>query len=270
MDLIDVGFSAERYYRAFNNVYFKNFGKYFMLHYPLYRSDSDNLFRCQENLTDYCIEKLGSIKGKRVLEVGCGNGVQSIFILNRYHPAEITGVDIDESNIKIANDQKKVAGVENVRFLVSDAQNLIEIADNSVDIVLNIESAFHYPDKTRFLKEVRRVLKPGGKFLIADILMKKDRVKRTNFYKRRMSFYHWPISKYREAFTEAGLMVSEEDDVTDRIYKGFSISIEWFKTHPEVFKNKVIELWAYIMLVLNRWLLKKMRRYLIFTGIKPD
>ena len=82
----------------------------------------------------------------------------------------ITGIDLNKANIEIANNEKENAKADNVRFFVDDAQNLTQIPSDSIDVLLNIESAFHYPDKPAFLKEVHRVLKPGGQFLIADIL----------------------------------------------------------------------------------------------------
>ena len=148
-----------------------------MLHYPLYVKESDSFMQAQKNLTDYCIELLNPIENKEILEIGCGNGVQALYVNNKFNPLKITGIDLSKANIEIANFERENAKVNNVRFLVDDAQNLIHIPSNSIDVLLNIESAFHYPDKPAFLKEVNRVLKPGGQFLVADILSTRRRVR---------------------------------------------------------------------------------------------
>ena len=124
----------------------------------------------QANLTDYCISLLDPLENKDVVEIGCGNGVQSIYIYQNFNPSKVTGIDLSEANIEIAESEKERLKAEKVSFLVDDAQDMKHIPSESVDVVINIESAFHYPDKTAFLKEIHRVLKPGGQFLIADIL----------------------------------------------------------------------------------------------------
>ncbi|MBA4322196.1 MAG: hypothetical protein C0408_05200, partial [Odoribacter sp.] len=139
-----------------------------MLHYPLYVKESDSFIQAQKNLTDYCVSLLDPLKNKEILEIGCGNGVQALYINAVHNPSSITGIDLNKGNIDIANSEKELTKTDNARFIVGDAQNLTQIASDSADVLINIESAFHYPDKPAFIKEINRVLKPGGQFLIAD------------------------------------------------------------------------------------------------------
>ncbi len=268
MGLITTGASTENYYKTFNKVYLKVFNEYYMLHYPLYLNEGDNFFQCQKNLTDYCVQKVMPVEGKEILEIGCGNGIQSIYIMEKYKPSIIIGIDINKSNIDIAEMERKKKRIENIKFLVGNAQELDCIEDNSIDVVINIESAFHYPDKHSFLKQVYRVLKPGGKYIIADIIKKRPVEVKKGYWKKRMNFHHWDELKYRENLTKSGLILGEVEDITEKVIYSFTRCIEWFR-ESRVIKNIFIRIWGIIMLRLNRYLLKKKQSYFIFTGAKP-
>jgi ubiquinone/menaquinone biosynthesis C-methylase UbiE len=168
LKLIGAGFTSRHYYESMNLALKRLNNEYTMLHYPFYVNESDSFFQAQKNLTDYCISLLNPLKNKEILEIGCGNGVQAIYICTNYHPLSITGIDLSNGSIEIANSEKERTKINNVFFYVDNAQDLTHISSDSIDVILTIESAFHYPDKPAFLKEVYRVLKPGGEFLIAD------------------------------------------------------------------------------------------------------
>jgi len=271
MGLLSTGVSTKHYYKAFNKAYLENFGRYYMLHYPMYKKEEESLFTSQENLTEHCIHKVLPLSDKEVLEIGCGNGVQALYIYEHYRPKAVIGVDLNEDNIRIAKEEKRRRGViEAVTYFVGDAQDLAPIQDNSIDVVINIESAFHYPDKERFIHELYRVLKPGGKFVIADILLGGKFKIRNNLYRKKMKFHHWSLAYYMNAFSKTGLSLIEAEDITSQVAKGFTTSIRWFKRHPESLKKITVRIWAYIMLVLNRWLLNHMRKYYVFVGRKAN
>lgn len=107
-----------------------------------------------------------SLKGLRVLEVGCGRGGGSHFVAEKLQPAELVAVDLSAEGIEVC--KKKYKNTSNLKFQVADAQNL-PFEDNSFDMLLNVESSHCYPKIGEFLKEVSRVLKPGGIFCYADI-----------------------------------------------------------------------------------------------------
>jgi len=239
-----------------------------MLHYPYFKEEGDDFFQCQKNLTDYCIEKIGDINGKKVLEIGCGNGIQALYIMEKYKPSEIIGVDLNEDNIKIAQKELEKRDIKNVRFIVGNAQELFDIDGSSIDIVLNIESAFHYPDKKLFIEQIHKVLIPGKKFVIADIIKKSDKKRRNNVWKKRMHFNHWSELDYRKTFQDVGLNLDSVEDITDHVVVSFYRCIEWFKKSG-VIKNVFVRIWGMIMLRLNAHLLKKKQSYYIFVGSKP-
>ena len=104
------------------------------------------------------------LQGKEVLEVSCGHGGGASWITRTMRPAKYTGLDLNPAGIKFCQQRHQIPGLS---FLQGDAQKL-PFADNSLDAVINVEASHCYPDFPAFLREVARVLRPGGHFLYAD------------------------------------------------------------------------------------------------------
>ena len=272
LKLSGTGFTNGQYYESMNMALKRINNKHMMLHYPLYVKETDSFIQGQQNLTDYCISLLEPLKDKEVIEVGCGNGVQTIYINENHKPSSIMGIDLNKNNIDIANSEMKLANSENVRFVVDDAQNLKNVASESADVVLNIESAFHYPDKSAFLKEIHRVLKPGGQFLVADILS--TRSKREGFMKiwgKPMVHHFWNRNRYDEEFLKSELEIKHSEDISNRVKKGWSLYKNWL---PKIklnsfFQDVAFRIFYVINVRLNMYFLRKRQQYLVYVGYKP-
>ncbi len=104
------------------------------------------------------------IKGKKVLEVGCGRGGGAAYVAKQFAPAVLKGLDFSRNAIDFCT---KYHTLENLSFLFGDAETL-PFDDQSVDVVLNVESLHSYGTPERFFNEVYRVLRPKGYFLLAD------------------------------------------------------------------------------------------------------
>lgn len=104
------------------------------------------------------------LRGKDVLEVGCGRGGGATFVFDRFGPRTMTAVDLSEKAMAYC---RAVRGRPGLTFATADAQDL-PMPDGSFDVVLNVESCHCYADIPRFLSEVHRVLRPGGLLLLAD------------------------------------------------------------------------------------------------------
>jgi 2-polyprenyl-3-methyl-5-hydroxy-6-metoxy-1,4-benzoquinol methylase len=270
--LLKSGTSTGGYYDAMNNALKKISGDYTMLHYPLHVNDTDDFPRAQENLTRYCLSFIEPIKGKKVLEVGCGNGVQTKFIHEHYQPGSITGLDLNDGNIRIANMEKERRKFHTVQFLVDNAQDMKTIPDNSFDVVINIESAFHYPDKTAFLNELNRVLVPGGTYLIADILTTRKKYEGYRAgWNRKMILHHWTLDQYIRGFEMAGLKPGKQEDITTGVIRGFRNYPYWFSqiNIPGRLRKLAFKIFYFINIRLNIYLLQTRRKYYIFSGTKP-
>jgi ubiquinone/menaquinone biosynthesis C-methylase UbiE len=100
-----------------------------------------------------------------ILEVGCGRGGGAFFVRKYLNPRKVMGLDLSDKAIALCNQRFAGDGLE---FYAGDAEDL-PFPERSFDIVLNIESAFCYPHRDRFYKEVYRVLRDGGHFVYADI-----------------------------------------------------------------------------------------------------
>ncbi len=266
--LLETGGTTQKYYKSINNTYLDVYKKYLMLHYPFFRAPNETLEERQINLTDHCISRVGEIEGKNILEVGCGNGTQSLYILHNHKPKYLTGIDINKDNIEAAKSQN---GHANVSFFVDDAQKLENIPDNSVDVLICIESAFHYPDKQKFLEQIERVLTSDGKFLIADILSKSK--KNRYFFekwKRKMSFHHTTADHYSDLFKNSNLQVEHEENLTPSIKQGYKGYNKWIqrKSFKNFFKYLWFKLFLFVQVNLNILLLRTRRNYVLFIG-KP-
>jgi ubiquinone/menaquinone biosynthesis C-methylase UbiE len=104
------------------------------------------------------------LKGKSLVEIGCGRGGGLAYIAKRFSTSTSLGIDLDRRAARFGNNHYKINGL---KFLQGDAQNL-PIDDNSYDVVLNVESSHRYPRMDLFLSEVKRILKPNGYFLYTD------------------------------------------------------------------------------------------------------
>lgn len=100
-----------------------------------------------------------------VLEISCGRGGGLAFLTKYLHPNSATGVDSCERAIAFCKTQ--YSAVPGLNFLVGDSGNL-PLANQSADLVLDIGNSHCYPNFSRYLSEVVRVLRPEGRFLFAD------------------------------------------------------------------------------------------------------
>ncbi len=103
----------------------------------------------------------------RVLDVGCGRGGPAAYIARRLRASEVTGLDASEDGIRFCRGRHVHPGLS---FVHGSAEEL-PFEDARFDVVLNVESSHCYLNPTAFFSEVARVLRPGGAFCYADILV---------------------------------------------------------------------------------------------------
>lgn len=173
------------------------------------------------------LKLLGNVKGKKILEIGCGGGQCSIALAKQ--GAVCTGIDISEEQLKYAEKLAKKNKVK-INFVHGSFQNLNKIKSNSVDIVFSAYALQYSPDLKKVCKSVYRILKKNGIFVFSFdnpfylIINKKSHKVVHDYFdtgkialeetwadntKHKFVFYHRKISDIHDALIDSKLIVEK-------------------------------------------------------------
>ncbi|MBD0350208.1 MAG: methyltransferase domain-containing protein [Flavisolibacter sp.] len=159
---------SEGHYRLFWNL-----GKARSLHYGYWdattKSFHEALLRINEVLADWAAIK----EGETVLDAGCGVGGSSLW-LARERKCHVIGISLNERQVSKANLYARQANVAGQVFFEQKDFTNTSYPDGSFDVVWAIESVCYTDDKARFLREAFRVLKNGGRLVMADFFKKEN------------------------------------------------------------------------------------------------
>jgi MPBQ/MSBQ methyltransferase len=161
-----------------------------------------------ENLMEKLLSFIPKKQG-RILDVACGMGATTRYLLRYYEPEDVTGINIGEKQLQIC--RKNAPGCT---FLQMDATEL-EFQDNSFDNIICVEAAFHFDTREKFVREAYRVLKPGGYLVLSDILMSRRAPHQPagNYTKN--------LGEYKTLFIHAGFKNVNIIDATEECWKRF-------------------------------------------------
>ena len=146
--------------------------------------------------------------GEVVLDLGSGGGIDVLLSAKRVGPTgKAYGLDMTDEMLALARENQRHAGVTNVEFLQGEIEN-IPLPDNSVDVIISNCVINLSIDKERVIAEAFRVLKPGGRFAVSDIVVRGDALPES--VRRNMELWVGCIAgaleerTYRDTLTCAG------------------------------------------------------------------
>ena len=149
---------------------------------------------------EYAFHLVGDVRGRTVLDLGCGDGENLVPLVTR--GAEVIGLEISPALIGVARTRLDLHGLGGrVRFLASSVHE-IALPDSSVDVVLGI-AILHHLDLARSAREIRRVLKPGGRAIFQEPVRNSRLIW---FLRRLIPYQQKDVSPFERPLTDAELI----------------------------------------------------------------
>ena len=212
----------------------------YYMNYGLWDKDNMLLMDANINLANFMFDKINQYQpnaaNKNILDIGCGYGDQDILWHKQLNDTcKITAIDISEKQINFAcqNRDKQLIPKNKLVFDMCDAMNVHnKYKDQRFDTVICLESAFHYPNRPAFFKNVSTLLQPGGIFVIGDIVLNNNNDKLDyprqvcmNLFMRVFSdFLNMQQdnliveNEWHSHLSSAGFQIVEKDNITENTF----------------------------------------------------
>ena len=169
---------------------------------------------------------LGLTSESRVLEIGCGSGHYALSLAESIQ-CEVLGLDVNQFAVENANRLAKVAGIsDRVRFQTCDVSKPLPFQSAGFHAAFSNDVICHIPDRLALLRELHRVLKPGGRLLFSDALVIAGTISHQEIAARSSIGYYLfsPAGENERLLAEAGFSVLDAKDTTA---SAVEISARW-------------------------------------------
>lgn len=191
-----------------------------------YWAEADNLDDACEDMVRLVGDAARLSAADTVLDCGFGFAEQDIFWARSARPRGIVGLNITPSQVLHARERVRRAGVEDIVDLRTGSATDMPFDDASFDVVIALESAFHFQTRERFLREAHRVLRPGGRVVVADIIPEAPvsgsafplpwRLTASKFAIPAANAY--PVGRYRDVLADCGFEQRSVRSIRDDVY----------------------------------------------------
>jgi N-methyltransferase StaMA len=215
------------FYNRHTDVYDSALGGNIHVGYWDDEADDSPMHAATDRLTDLVAERVAPAEGQHLIDVGCGHGSTAARII-AHHAVKITGVSVSDYQVGLANSRPQPPDLPGrATFRLADAMEL-PFPDESFDGAYAIESLMHMKDKEAALGHIARVLRPGGRLVIAEHhldgeLDHPDAARTADAH----AFFKFSLTTdlYRQLLREAGLKVVDHTDITENVRRSYDSMI---------------------------------------------
>ncbi len=172
----------------------------------------ESMERGHRPVGEQAIERMAVPEDARVLDLGCGSGWASRLLAGRASEGSVVGVDISDEMIELARNTS--AAFPNAEFQVAGAGQL-PFADGTFTQAFSMESLYYYDDMAAALREIARVLVPGGLFIAVMDLYFENKPSHQWIDQLKVPVHLLSISQYRDLFREAGFSQVQDERLQD-------------------------------------------------------